>query len=143
MRRPAWRASARACRALPERSVGTAGMPRACARPAPRDAAAAVPTAASLPCPPLPPAPGLPLPLPPPRRHLHIPLVQAERAWAYAMDLKSELEEKAEGGSLAAKRQHLTRRLAKAARHAGELAALASQRCDARTQVGLGLAHDC
>lgn len=27
------------------------------------------------------------------RRHLHIPLVQAERAWAYAMDLKSQLEE--------------------------------------------------
>lgn len=37
-------------------------------------------------------------PCPPPprcraRRHLHIPLVQAERAWAYAMDLKSQLEE--------------------------------------------------
>lgn len=29
-------------------------------------------------------------------RHLHIPLVQAERAWAYAMDLKSQLEQQME-----------------------------------------------
>lgn len=65
-------------------------------------------------------------------RHLHIPLVQAERAWAYAMDLKSQLEQ----GGAAQKRQHLIRRLAKASRHAGELAALTAARCDARTQVG-------
>lgn len=29
-------------------------------------------------------------------RHLHIPLVQAERAWAYAMDLKGQLEQQME-----------------------------------------------
>ena len=91
----------------------------------------------------------LPPPCPPPlsapaSRHLHIPLVQAERAWAYAMDLKSQLEQKAEAST----RHHLIRRLAKAAQHAGELAALAAQRCDARTQVGgvgvLGTAsHKC
>lgn len=121
-----------------------------------------------------------------PRRHLHIPLVQAERAWAYAMDLKSQLEQEQVGGwgrlpgtvdggpeteparmiavgkaphvccrsctrevssevkrvllpplclQVAAKRQHLVRRLSKAASHAGELVALAAARCDARTQV--------
>jgi hypothetical protein len=58
--------------------------------------------------------------------------VQAERAWAFAMDLKSQLEQNA----AAPKRQHLVRRLAKASRHAGELVALTAQRCDARTQVG-------
>ncbi|EFN58517.1 hypothetical protein CHLNCDRAFT_140581 [Chlorella variabilis] len=64
-------------------------------------------------------------------RHLHIPLVQAERAWAYAMDLKSQLEQ----DMVPQKRQHLIRRLAKAARHAADLVALAAQRCDARTQL--------
>lgn len=68
--------------------------------------------------------------------HLHIPLVQAERAWAYAMDLKGQLEDAP--AAAAPKRQHLVRRLSKAARHAGELVALASARCDARTQVGPG-----
>ncbi|PRW56110.1 Signal recognition particle subunit SRP68 isoform A [Chlorella sorokiniana] len=64
-------------------------------------------------------------------RHLHIPLVQAERAWAYAMDLKSQLEEQMQ----AQKRQHLIRRLAKAARHAVELVQLTAARCDARSQL--------
>ncbi|KAL4457793.1 hypothetical protein ABPG75_012658 [Micractinium tetrahymenae] len=64
-------------------------------------------------------------------RHLHIPLVQAERAWAYAMDLKSQLEQE----QVAAKRQHLVRRLSKAASHAAELVALTAARCDARTQL--------
>lgn len=57
--------------------------------------------------------------------------MQAERAWAFAMDLKSQLEQQA----TPAKRQHLVRRLAKASRHAAELAALAAARCDARTQL--------
>lgn len=103
--------------------------------------------------------------------------MQAERAWAYAMDLKSQLEDEevvaqvgccgdllrmaAVGGWVvgwamvrrqvpcrcstaipacavpccAQKRQHLIRRLAKAALHAGELVALAAARCDARTQL--------
>ena len=47
------------------------------------------------------------------------------------MDLKSQLEVQA----VAQKRQHLIRRLAKAARHAAELVALTAARCDARTQV--------
>ncbi|KAI7837680.1 hypothetical protein COHA_008473 [Chlorella ohadii] len=64
-------------------------------------------------------------------RHLHIPLVQAERAWAYAMDLKGQLEQQME----AQKRQHLIRRLAKAVRHAAELVQLTAARCDARTQL--------
>ncbi|KAI3436731.1 hypothetical protein D9Q98_006146 [Chlorella vulgaris] len=64
-------------------------------------------------------------------RQLHIPLMQAERAWAYAMDLKSQLEQKV----VTQKRQHLIRRLSKAATHAAELVALTSQRCDTRTQV--------
>ena len=52
-----------------------------------------------------------------PRRHLHIPLVCAERAWSYAMELKNQIEQNLE----ARKRQHLIRRLAKAAvRRAGE-----------------------
>ena len=41
------------------------------------------------------PSPGLRACLPS-CRHLHIPLVQAERAWAYAMDLKGQLEEQME-----------------------------------------------
>ena len=80
----------------------------------------------------MPPAPAAPLAACCACRHLHIPLVQAERAWAYAMDLKSHLEEAAAG---AQKRQHLVRRLAKAASHSAELVALTAARCDARTQV--------
>lgn len=45
---------------------------------------------------------------------------------------------------VAAKRQHLVRRLSKAASHAGELVALAAARCDARTQVqGAALGMAC
>jgi hypothetical protein len=47
------------------------------------------------------------------------------------MDLKSQLEQKV----VTQKRQHLIRRLSKAATHAAELVALTSQRCDTRTQV--------
>lgn len=45
-------------------------------------------------------------------RHLYIPLFNAERCWAYAMELKKEAEAKPEGA--APKRNHLIRRLAKA-----------------------------
>ncbi|KAK9814357.1 hypothetical protein WJX72_004470 [[Myrmecia] bisecta] len=62
-------------------------------------------------------------------RYLEIPLVNAERAWAYAMELKNQVEEKPDPR----KRLHLIRRLAKAARWAGELARVAAQRCDVRT----------
>lgn len=43
------------------------------------------------------------------RRHLQVPLVSAERAWATAMELKSQLE----AGADAPKRRRLLRRLAK------------------------------
>ena len=106
------------------------GMGRLSAPAAGGPPAAAAATAAAHPAhPPAPAAPWLPVV---PCRHLHIPLVQAERAWAYAMDLKSQLEEAAAG---AQKRQHLVRRLAKAASHSAELVALTAARCDARTQV--------
>ena len=73
------------------------------------------------------------MPIPPPllRRHLHIPLVCAERAWAYAMELKNQLEQKPEPR----KRQHLIPRLAKAASHAQDLLRLAGDRCDARSSL--------
>jgi signal recognition particle subunit SRP68 len=57
---------------------------------------------------------------------LHIPLFNAERAWAYAMELKKELESSMDKR----KRQHLIRRLAKAHRWAVDCAALVGQRCD-------------
>ena len=55
------------------------------------------------------------------RRHLLIPLVNAERAWSYAMELKQG------GGDATRKRHHLVKRLAKAARWAAELAALSAK----------------
>jgi hypothetical protein len=61
----------------------------------------------------------------PRRRYLHIPLVNAERAWAYSMDLKKEVEN--EGGHAPEKRHHSIRRLTKAAFWASELSRLASQ----------------
>ncbi|GAB4820832.1 hypothetical protein N2152v2_007878 [Parachlorella kessleri] len=64
-------------------------------------------------------------------RYLHIPLVCAERAWSYAMELKNQLEQKSEPR----KRQHLVRRLAKAAAHAQDLLRLAGDRCDARSSL--------
>ncbi|KAK9801994.1 hypothetical protein WJX73_007855 [Symbiochloris irregularis] len=63
--------------------------------------------------------------------HLLIPLVAAERAWALAMKLKSDLEK----SKAPRKRLHLVRRLAKAQVHAGTLASLASARGDARTAL--------
>jgi RNA-binding signal recognition particle 68 len=63
-------------------------------------------------------------------RYLHIPLMNAERAWAYAQDLKREVE--AAGGHAPDKRHHSIRRLTKAAMWAAELSRLAAARCDAR-----------
>jgi signal recognition particle subunit SRP68 len=57
--------------------------------------------------------------------------MQAERAWAHAMDLKNDVEQNAEP----AKRHRLLARLAKAARHATELVQLTSARCDARSAL--------
>lgn len=63
-------------------------------------------------------------------RYLHIPLMDAERAWSHAMELKllanTELR----------KKFHYIRRLRKAASHATQLEELCSgDVCDARTKL--------
>ena len=63
-------------------------------------------------------------------RFLHIPLMDAERAWSYAMELKLLANTEPR------KRFHLVRRLRKAAHYAGELETLCqSEKCDARTKL--------
>ncbi|KAJ1627916.1 hypothetical protein T492DRAFT_841980 [Pavlovales sp. CCMP2436] len=62
-------------------------------------------------------------------RHLLIPLMNAERAWAYAMHLKRE------SGAESRPRHHMLTRLAKAARWASELQALCAKRGDHRTAL--------
>jgi len=64
-------------------------------------------------------------------RHLYIPLFNTERAWAYAMELKKEVETRED----VRKRRHLVSRIAKAAAHAKELVRLVSARCDGRSVV--------
>ncbi|GIL85554.1 hypothetical protein Vretimale_13349 [Volvox reticuliferus] len=66
-------------------------------------------------------------------RHLQVPLFSAERAWAYAMELKKEAE--AQGGGAAIdrrKRHHLIGRLSKAVLWASELSRFAAARSDTR-----------
>lgn len=62
---------------------------------------------------------------------LHIPLINAERAWAYAQALKALVAEKP-SSSL---RTRALGRIARAARSALELAALAAQTCDDITRA--------
>ena len=65
-------------------------------------------------------------------RLLHIPLVSAERAWAYAMDIKNEIEQ----SNAPSKRHHMIRRVSKAAMHARTLSKLVSKRCkDTRSSL--------
>lgn len=64
-------------------------------------------------------------------RHLHIPLVQAERAWAFAMDLKNQIENDIDPK----KRHQLIRRLSKAVSHAADLVQLTTARCDDRSSL--------
>lgn len=64
-------------------------------------------------------------------RILAIPLLNAERAWAMAMEIKGQLSM----GPVAPKRAHLQARLWKAAGWAEQLAHLASERADHRTSV--------
>ncbi len=67
------------------------------------------------------------------RRHFLIPLVNAERAWAHAMELKALA---ARGGEDSArKHHHAIKRLSKAAAWAAQLASLAASRADARTAL--------
>jgi len=63
-------------------------------------------------------------------RYLHIPLVSAERAWAYAMDIKNEIEQ----DNAPNKRNHMIRRLAKACVHATEVLEITKSCCDTRSQ---------
>ena len=65
------------------------------------------------------------------RRWLELPLLEAERAWAHAMELKAALETKPNS----VKRAHAVRRLTKAARSACLLASLAAQRGTDRTAL--------
>ena len=63
--------------------------------------------------------------------HLSIPLLNAERAWAYSMELKGEAEAEAakdDGGHESRKRLHLLQRLAKAAKWAKQLQTLCEVR---------------
>ncbi|KAL1916511.1 uncharacterized protein VTP21DRAFT_5702 [Calcarisporiella thermophila] len=57
-------------------------------------------------------------------KHLHLLLFNAERAWAYAQELKRDTT------SNPRKRHHMVRRLRKAAHFASELAALCSSKCN-------------
>ena len=63
-------------------------------------------------------------------RYLHLPLMDAERAWATAMQLKSEANTEPR------KRFHMLSRLRKALQHADLLVKLCeSNKCDARTKL--------
>ncbi|XP_071479456.1 signal recognition particle subunit SRP68-like [Diadema antillarum] len=63
-------------------------------------------------------------------RFLYLPLVCAERAWSYAMQLKTE------GNTEPRKRFHVISRLRKAVKYATELETLAqSDKCDARSKL--------
>ena len=60
-----------------------------------------------------------------------MPLLEAERAWAHAMEMKAAVETKPN----ASKRAHAIRRLTKAARSACQLTSLAAQRGTDRTAL--------
>lgn len=63
-------------------------------------------------------------------RYIHLPLFCAERAWAYAMQLKSEANTEVR------KRYHMMSRLKKAVSYAEELFVLCEhEKCDARTKL--------
>ncbi|CAF0760475.1 unnamed protein product [Rotaria sp. Silwood1] len=64
-------------------------------------------------------------------RYLLLPLICSERAWAYAMQLKSEANTEPR------KKFHLLNRLRKAVKHAEQLETLCNQQktCDARTKL--------
>jgi signal recognition particle subunit SRP68 len=65
-------------------------------------------------------------------RYLHIPLVMAERAWAYFMQLKEESKTQDR------KKFHMISRLRKATKHAEELKELVGSDgilCDERTEL--------
>lgn len=66
-----------------------------------------------------------------PVRFFMIPLISAERCWAYAMQLKQQLEEEDNPRW----RFHLLKRLKKAGKWAAQLAALCQEKGDTRTEL--------
>lgn len=66
--------------------------------------------------------------------HLTIPLLNAERAWAYAMEMQSDLEV-IEPERISAQRYHIVRRLAKAAKHAVQLEQICADVADDITHL--------
>ena len=66
-------------------------------------------------------------------RWLELILLGAERAWAYAHEIKQEIAK--DGYVHTNKRRHTLRRFAKARKHAQQLAEVSLHACDARTQV--------
>ncbi|KAK6187871.1 hypothetical protein SNE40_005802 [Patella caerulea] len=63
-------------------------------------------------------------------KYIHLPLFEAERAWGFAMQLKSE------SNTEPRKKFHMIARLRKALQHANELVKLCeSPKCDARTKL--------
>lgn len=62
-------------------------------------------------------------------RFLHIPLVNAERGWSYAMQLKDEMVD------FPRKKHHMIQRMSKAASSAYELQKLCNARADPRTRL--------
>lgn len=66
-------------------------------------------------------------------RWLELILLEAERAWAMAQELKSEMAKA--GEEHAGKRRHMLRRFAKARRYATDLQAAADAAADVRTRL--------
>lgn len=63
--------------------------------------------------------------------HLHLPLLQCERAWSYAMQLKQEYE--SDGVENGKRYRHMLQRLSKAVKWALELNTLCEKHCDSST----------
>jgi len=67
-------------------------------------------------------------------KHLEIPLLNAERAWAYSMELQDIIQQMPKGEGLA-KRRHMVKRIKRAVDNANELNQLCEKRGDILTQV--------
>ena len=69
-------------------------------------------------------------------RFLHIPLMEAERCWSHAMELKLYANTEPR------KKFHMVRRLRKAAKYAEELQDLCQlEKVDARTKLEVQVSH--
>eukprot|EP00823_Brevimastigomonas_motovehiculus_P001122 TRINITY_DN11655_c0_g1_i1.p1 TRINITY_DN11655_c0_g1~~TRINITY_DN11655_c0_g1_i1.p1 ORF type:complete len:497 (-),score=168.96 TRINITY_DN11655_c0_g1_i1:86-1576(-) len=68
-------------------------------------------------------------------RYLCLPLMKAERAWAYAMQLKNEINDNINADNTKQMKHHLLERLRKAAVYAKELDTLCAATADQHTQI--------